>query len=67
MAFFSKHTIYCHADPQIWPKMNSFGATLAQIACSHDCRLLQKHSKVKIDSLAMFIKPGMGIIHGISS
>ena len=40
MAFSSKYTIYCQVNPQIWPKMNNLGATLAQITYGRDCRLL---------------------------
>ena len=65
MAFLPKHTIYCQADPQIWPKMDSLGATLAQITCAHDCRLWQKHSKLKIGSGARIIKPRMESVHCI--
>ena len=39
-------------------------ATLVQITCMHDCRLLQKHSKVKIGSQTRIKKPGMGFVHG---
>ena len=53
--------------PKIWPKTDNLMATLAQITCVHDCRLLQKHSKVNIGSQARIIMPGMGIIHGILS
>ena len=65
MAFSSKYTIYCQADPQNCPKMDSSGAALAQIACEHDCRLLQKHSKVKIGSWARNIKTGVEFVNGI--
>ena len=67
MVFSSKHTIYCQADPQIWPDMTNFGTSLAQITCAHGCRQLQKHSKVKIGSQARTMATGMGIAHGIWS
>ena len=38
-------------------------ADLAQITCTHGCRLLKKHSKVKIASRERSIKCEMGIIH----
>ena len=39
------------------------GATLAQIKCAHGFRLVQKHSKVNINSLAKLIEKGMVIMH----
>ena len=65
--FSSKHTICCHADPQIWSKMTNPGATQAQITCAQGCRQLQKHSKVKFGSQARIMTTGMGIVHGILS
>ena len=67
MVFESKHSIQCQADHRIWPKTDSLRATLAQITCVHDCRLLQEHFKIKIGSQSRIIKPGMGIIHGLLS
>ena len=67
MAFSSKHIIWCQANPQSWPKMDSLRASLAQITCVHDCRLMQMHCKVKIDSQTRTVKPGVGIVHGILS
>ena len=53
--------------PKFGQKWTVLGATLAQITYGHNCRLLQKHSKVKFGSQTRIIKPGMGIIHGILS
>ena len=61
----SKHTIYCQANPQIWPKINDFGATLAQITCARDCRQLQNHYSVKTGSQARIINADVGILHDI--
>ena len=49
-----------------WPKTNSFRADLAQIACTHSCRLLHKHSKVNTGSSERSTKLGIGIAHGFS-
>ena len=43
--------------------MSSYRKHLAQITCTHGCRLLKKHSKVKIASRERSIKCEMGIIH----
>ena len=67
MAFSSKHTIYCQADPQICPKMTKSRPILDQITLAHGCRQLQKHSKVKIGSQVRIMTTGMGIVHGIMS
>ena len=64
MAFSSKHTIYCQADPQICPKMTKSRPILDQITLAHGCRQLQKHSKVKIGSQVRIMTTGMGIVHG---
>ena len=43
--------------------MDRLRATLAQITYVNDCRLVQKHSKVRMSSQILIIKPGMGIVH----
>ena len=62
--FFVQMNHLVSSCPQIWTKADSLRATLALITRVHDCRLTQKHSKVKFDLQTLIIKPGMGIVHG---
>ena len=49
----------------ILAKTSSSRADLAHMTCANGCRLLQKHSKVKIASWGKFRKPRMGIVHSL--
>ena len=48
--FRPTRTFSAKLTSHFWPKMSSSRADLAQIPSMHGCRLLQKHSKVKIGS-----------------
>ena len=59
MLLLSHDTHFCPADAQIRQKITNFGNIWAQIMSLCGFRLPQKYFKVTIDSLAIFVMPGM--------
>ena len=47
--------------------MTNSAVTMGQITCTHACRQLKKHSKVKICSQARIMMTEMGTVHSILS